>query len=81
MNETKYIKIKDCNYYSKPNGGSFYKITCPFCNSDIIAYAWSLSSIGKKCDNCKAKVILNFRTGEFDVCKTIKEGKNKNETK
>ena len=33
MNETKYIKIKDCNYYSRPDGRSFYNITCPFCNN------------------------------------------------
>lgn len=72
MNETKYIKVRDCNYYSKPDGRSFYDITCPFCNSQIRAYAWSLSSVGKKCPNCKAKVNINFGTEYFKVCKIIK---------
>ena len=45
MNETKYVKIKDCNYYSKENGLSFYNIICPFCNFKIRAYAWSLSGV------------------------------------
>ena len=69
MNETKYIKIKDCNYYSRENGRSYYRITCPFCNFQITAYAWSLSGVGKKCPNCKAKVNTNFGTPYFKVCK------------
>ena len=48
MNETKYVKIKDCNYYSRENGLSFYNINCPFCNSQIRAYAWSLSGEQKQ---------------------------------
>lgn len=72
MNETKYIKIKDCNYYSKPDGRSFYDITCPFCNSQIRAYAWSLSGVGKKCPKCKAKVTISFGRDDFKVCKIIK---------
>lgn len=68
MNETKYIKIKDCNYYSRPDGRSFYNITCPFCNSKIRAYAWSLSGVGKKCPNCKAKV-TSFGIAYFKTCK------------
>ena len=48
MNETKYIKIKDCDYYSRENGLSFYNINCPFCNSQIRAYAWSLSGEQKQ---------------------------------
>ena len=78
VNETKYIKINDCYYYPRANGGSYYEIICPFCNSDIIAYAWSLTGVGKKCENCKAKVILNYGTGEFEVCKTKKEKEKKN---
>lgn len=70
MNETKYIKIKDCNYYSRSEGRSFYDITCPFCNFQIRAYAWSLSGVGKKCPKCKAKVNTNFGTAYFKVCKT-----------
>lgn len=70
MNETKYIKIKDCNYYSKPSGDSYYKITCPFCNLPVTAYAWSLAGDGKKCPNCKAKITNNIGTGEFKICKT-----------
>ena len=69
INETKYIKVKDCLYYSRPNGGSFYKITCPFCNFQNIAYAWSLTSVGKKCENCKAKVTIDYITGNFKVNK------------
>lgn len=69
MNETKYIKIKDCNYYSRENGRSYYKITCPFCNFQFTAYAWSLSGVGKKCPNCKAKVNTNFGTAYFKACK------------
>jgi hypothetical protein len=78
VKETKYIKIKDSYYYSIPNGKSYYEMICPFCNSEIIVYAWSASSVGKKCENCKAKVIYNFRTGEFEVCKTKKEKEKKN---
>lgn len=69
MNETKYVKIKDCNYYSREEGRSFYNITCPFCNSKIRAYARSLSGVGKKCPNCKAKV-TSFGIAYFKVCKT-----------
>lgn len=69
MNETKYIKIKDCNYYLRENGRSYYRITCPFCNFQITAYAWSLSGVGKKCPKCKAKVNTNFGTPYFKVCK------------
>lgn len=69
MNEKKYIKIKDCNYYSRENGRSYYRITCPFCNFQITAYAWSLSGVGKKCPKCKAKVNTNFGTPYFKVCK------------
>lgn len=72
MNETKYIKIKDCNYYSRPDGRSFYNITCPFCNSQIRAYGWSLSGVGKKCPKCKAKVTTSFGRDDFKVCKIIK---------
>lgn len=70
MNETKYVKIKDCNYYSRENGLSFYNIMCPFCNSQIRAYAWSLSGVGKKCPNCKAKANTEFGKEYFKVCKT-----------
>lgn len=70
MNETKYVKIKDCNHYSRENGLSFYNIPCPFCNSQIKAYAWSLSGVGKKCPNCKAKVNTEFGKEYFKVCKT-----------
>lgn len=72
MNETKYIKIKDCNYYSRENGRSYYRITCPFCNFQITAYAWSLSGVDKKCPNCKAKVTTSFGKDDFKVCKIIK---------
>lgn len=71
VNETKYIKRKDCYYYSRPNGESYYEMTCPFCNSEIIVYAWSASSVGKKCENCKAKVIFNYGIGKFKVCKNV----------
>ena len=71
VNGTKYIKIQDSTYYSRPNGESYYKMTCPFCNSEIIVYAWSASSVGKKCENCKAKVIFNYGTGKFKVCKNV----------
>lgn len=81
VNETKYIKIQDCYYYSIPNGRSFYRMNCPFCNFPIMVYAWSASSVGKKCPNCKAKVIFDYGTGKFEVCKTKKERKNKNEIK
>nr|DAW34109.1 MAG TPA: DNA-directed RNA polymerase [Caudoviricetes sp.] len=82
MEETKYVKIKDCYYYSIPNGRSYYEITCPFCNSEIKAQAWSLSSVGKKCENCKAKVTIDyFRIKEFKVSKEDLKGKKKNETK
>lgn len=45
MTEIKYVKIKECNYYSRENGLSFYNIICPFCNFQIRAYAWSLSGV------------------------------------
>lgn len=70
MNKIKYVKIKDCNYYSRENGLSFYNIPCPFCNSQIRAYAWSLSGVGKKCPKCKAKVNTEFGKEYFKVCKT-----------
>lgn len=25
------------------------RITCPFCESDVVAYVWSLAGCGKKC--------------------------------
>ena len=79
VNETtKYIKRKDCYYYSRPNGKSYYEMTCPFCNSEIEAQAWSLASQGKKCENCKAKVTIDyFRIEEFAVCKNDLKGKSK----
>lgn len=69
VNETKYIKIQDSTYYSRPNGESYYKMTCPFCNSEIIAQAWSLAGVGKKCSNCKAKVTIDYRTESFKAYK------------
>lgn len=70
MTEIKYVKIKECNYYSRENGLSFYNIICPFCNFQIRAYAWSLSGVGKKCPECKAKVNTEFGKEYFKVCKT-----------
>jgi len=29
-------------------------ITCPFCETDVIAYVWSLAGGGKKCPTCGA---------------------------
>lgn len=81
MNETKYIKINECDYYSNANGRSFYKMNCPFCDFPIMVYAWSASSIGKKCPICKAKVIFSYVTGKFECCKTKKEGDKKDEIK
>lgn len=77
VNETKYIKRKDCYYYSRPNGKSYYEMTCPFCNSEIEAQAWSLASVGKKCPECKSKVNIDYFTGNFKVCKNDLKGKSK----
>ena len=73
MGETKYIKVRDCIYYSRANGRSFFNIKCPFCNSQIIAYTWSLSGVGKKCPDCGAKVIMDLGRASFEVSKTNKK--------
>ncbi len=77
IKETKYVKIKDCYYYSRANGGSYYEINCPFCNFENIAYAWSLTAVGKKCENCKAIINVDTGTGNFKVCKNDLKGKSK----
>jgi hypothetical protein len=37
----------------RPSSVIWY-IECPFCNSDVKAYLWSLSGGGKRCDDCGA---------------------------
>lgn len=30
------------------------KVVCPFCQTEVIAYTWSMSGSGKKCPKCGA---------------------------
>lgn len=41
------------NYWNDPHTASIL-ITCPFCQTDVRAYVWSLAGSGKKCPGCGA---------------------------
>jgi hypothetical protein len=46
---SEYLKYKTSRYYTRPNGRSYYYITCPICDCVVKAYIWSLAGSGKKC--------------------------------
>lgn len=66
MREIKEIRVSECDYYPQANGKSYYKIHCPFCGKNIIAYARGVRGTGKKCA-CGALVIQWF--GVFKIGK------------
>jgi hypothetical protein len=35
-------------------GRSYCCITCPFCDTEVRAFIWSLAGSGKRCPGCKA---------------------------
>lgn len=43
-------------YRSRPNGGSFYVASCPFCGTRQEVSAWSVRGGGKRCErsDCRA---------------------------
>lgn len=67
MREVKEIRVFNCDYFPQANGKSYYKIRCPFCGKDIIAYARGVSGNGKKC-TCGALLVVQwfgvFRIGK-----------------
>ena len=42
----------ECYYGSSRHGKSTVRIKCPFCDEMNIAYIWSLSGGGKRCEDC-----------------------------
>ena len=44
----------DCYHGSSRHGRSTMKIECPFCKEMNVAYLWSLSGGGKRCEGCGA---------------------------
>lgn len=60
VHEKKVVEKEFTAYlFASEHGKSTIKITCPFCNNDIIAYIWSISGCGKRCDNCGAMLSGN----------------------
>jgi len=41
-------------YTPGENGTSSIKFNCPFCRATVIAYLWSISGCGKRCECCGA---------------------------
>ena len=62
------------------HGKSTEKIMCPFCKTETVAYTWSLSGCGKKCDTCIDTLhmatgsVMRFKN-ESDAIKYLKEHK------
>lgn len=42
-------RLHDRTYHPRPAGRSFYVVTCPFCDCETEARAWSLAGSGKRC--------------------------------
>ncbi|MGH7240983.1 MAG: hypothetical protein ACREGB_01665 [Candidatus Saccharimonadales bacterium] len=47
--QRQYVVLRES---ANPNGRSYRVISCPFCESSVVAYIWSLSGGGKRC-HCK----------------------------
>ncbi|MDQ9760245.1 hypothetical protein RFZ45_15320 [Acinetobacter baumannii] len=50
---------------SSAHGKSYYKVECPFCLADFIAYKWSLRGGGKRCPNCLAIMGSTFQVFQW----------------
>ncbi len=48
-----FVEYKRTSTFSAV-GRSYCYITCPFCNTEVKAYIWSLSGCGKRCPGCGA---------------------------
>lgn len=46
-------RYSSLGYYSD-YGRSYVYIVCPFCDTEVKAFVWSLAGSGKKCPSCKA---------------------------
>lgn len=43
-------RLHEREYHPAPAGRSTYVVTCPFCDTDTEARAWSLAGSGKRCE-------------------------------
>lgn len=42
--------VHEREYFPGPSGKSYYIVTCPECNRDVKAFAWSLAGRGERCE-------------------------------
>jgi ribosomal protein S27E len=50
-------QLTDISHWSNEFSRAAIRIVCPFCNNPVIAYIWSFSACGKRCDNCGAILV------------------------
>jgi hypothetical protein len=51
-------------------GKTRWRIVCPYCNTEVWAFIWSLAGKGKRCPGCGALHTWRSRHGDF---KTVRE--------
>ena len=58
---------KSLAYFPEENGRSHHRASCPFCNTMMTVYVWSLRGGGKRCPNPDCRAMLGSHGGAFKL--------------